>query len=97
MNTYQILKQEGRQEKARSTVFRGRWKNWSAEDLADQAELPLAEVKNLLKGYDKVYKLWEKNKGKTPDVLPQIAHLSEQEVSYLMTFFSQKQKAASEA
>jgi hypothetical protein len=91
MNTYQILRQEGRQEKARSMVLRGKWNKIPAESLADQAELPLAEVKNLLIGYDKVYKLWVKNKGKTPEVLPQIAHLSEQEVSYLMTFFSQKQ------
>jgi hypothetical protein len=89
--------QQGLQQKARLSVLRGKWHNWSAEALADQAELPLFEVNNLLKGYEQVYTLWAKNKGKTPDVLPQIVHLSEQEVSYLMTFFSQKQKAASEA
>jgi hypothetical protein len=96
MNTYQVLRQEGRREHARLTVFRGRWKNWSAEDLADQADLPLPEVNNLLKGYDKAYKFWAKNKGKTTDVVPQIEHLTEQEVSYLMTFFSQKQTLAAD-
>jgi Putative transposase, YhgA-like len=96
MNTYQILRQEGRQEKARLSVLRGKWNNWSAESLADMSELPLLEVGNLLKAYDEVYKLWTKNKGKTPDVLPKIAHLSEQEVSYLMVFFSQKHQVASE-
>lgn len=109
MTTYQSWKieglregrQEGRQEgeakKARLTVLRGKWNKMSAESLADMSELPLSEVNNLLNGYDSVYKLWVKNKGKTPDVLPKIAHLSEQEVSYLMTFFSQKQSAVSEA
>jgi hypothetical protein len=52
--------------------------------------LPLAEVNNLLDGYDKAYQFWLKNKGKSLDVLPKIAHLTEQEVSYLMSFFSQK-------
>ena len=101
MTTYQVFKQEGRQEgrqeKARFIVFRGKWNKIPAESLADMSELPLSEVNNLLNGYDSVYKLWAKNKGKTPDVLPKIAHLSEQEVSYLMTFFSQKQSAVSEA
>jgi hypothetical protein len=97
MTTYQVFKQEGRQEgeakKARLSVLRGKWNNWSAESLADQAELPLSEVNNLLNGYDKVYQSWMKYKGKTPDVLPKIAHLSEQEVGYLFDFFSQKHQA----
>ena len=74
-------------------ILRGKWNGLSAEILADQTELPLLEVNNLLKGYEEVFKLWTKNKGKTPDVLPKIAHLSEQEVGYLMLFFSQKQNA----
>jgi hypothetical protein len=94
MTTYQSWKtagrQEGRQETKRLTVLRGRWSKLPAEILADQAELSLAEVNNMLKGYDEVYKLWAKNRGKTTDVLPKIEHLSEQEVSYLMTFFSQR-------
>jgi hypothetical protein len=100
MTTYQILRQEGRQEgrqeKARLTVLRGKWYNSSAEALADTAELPLVEVKNMLMAYDKVYKFWTKNKGKTVDVLPKIEHLSEQELSYLMAFFTQKHQAISD-
>jgi hypothetical protein len=100
MTTYQVLRQEGRQEgeakKARLSVLRGKWNSWSAESLADQAELPISEVNNLLNGYDNVYKLWLKNKGKAPDVLPKIAHLTEQEVGYLFDFFSQKHQAQSD-
>jgi hypothetical protein len=100
MTTYQVLRQEGRQEgearKARLAVLRGKWNNWSAESLADQAELPLLEVHNLFNGYDKVYETWLKNKGKKPDVLPKIAHLTEQEVGYLFDFFSQKNQAQSD-
>ncbi len=86
-------KLEGEAKKARLAVLRGKWNNWSAESLADMSELPLVEVKNLLKGYDDAYKLWMENKGKTLDVFPKIAHLSEQEVSYLMAFFTQKHQA----
>jgi hypothetical protein len=89
-------KQEGEARKARLSVLRGKWNNWSAESLADQAELPISEVNNLLNGYDNVYKLWSKNKGKAPDVLPKIAHLTEQEVGYLFDFFSQKHQAQSD-
>jgi hypothetical protein len=100
MNTYQILRQEGRQEgrqeKSRLIVFRGKWNNLSAESLADMSELPLSEVNNLLNGYDNVYKSWQKNKGKAPDVLPKVAHLTDQEVSYLFDFFSQKHQAHSD-
>ncbi len=100
MTTYQSWKtegrQEGRQEKARLSVLRGKWNAWTAESLADQAELPISEVNNLLNGYENVYNFWKKNKGKMPDVLPKIAHLSDQEVSYLMAFFTQKQSAVSE-
>jgi hypothetical protein len=89
-------KQEGETKKARLTVLRGKWNNWSAESLADMSELPLSEVNNLLNGYDNVYKLWLKNKGKAPDALPKIVHLTEQEVGYLFDFFSQKHQAQSE-
>ena len=77
--------------------MRGKWSNLSAESLSDLAELPLLEVNNLLKGYDEVLELWTKNKGKTPKVLPKITHLSKEEVSYLMAFFSQKHSAAAAA
>jgi hypothetical protein len=60
------------------------------------SELSLSEVNNLLNGYDNVYKLWSKNKGKAPDILPKIAHLTEQEVGYLFNFFSQKHQAQSD-
>jgi hypothetical protein len=100
MTTYQLWKiegrQEGKQEKARLTVLRGKWNNWSAESLADQAELPLSEVNNLLNGYDNVYKLWLKNKGKATKAVPEIEHLSKQEVSYLLAFFTQKHQANSD-
>ena len=99
MTTYQFWKNEGikeaRQEietkQARLLVLRGKWNDWKAEALADMSELPLAEVNDLLAGYDNVYKFWLKSKGKAPDVLPKIAHLSDQEIGYLMAFFTQKQ------
>jgi hypothetical protein len=77
-------------------VLRGKWYSVSAEILADQVELPLLEVNNLLNGYNKVYQFWTKNNGKTPEVLPKIAHLSKQEVSYLMAFFTEKHQASSD-
>jgi hypothetical protein len=102
MTTYQIWvnkgkvegKVEGLQEKARLTVLRGKWNKLPAEVLADQAELPLAEVNNLLKAYDKVHELWLKNKGKVTEAVSEIEHLSKQEVRYLLTFFTQKYQAA---
>jgi hypothetical protein len=102
--TYQYLKeeamsegkQEAEQEKAHLTVLRGRWKNLPLDSLADLAELPLTEVNNLIKGYDKVFELWTKNNGRTFNELPEIDHLSKHEVSYLMTFFTQKHQLASE-
>jgi hypothetical protein len=112
MTTYQFWKNEGvkearqeiRQEgykegeakKARVLVLRGKWNGWSAESLADMSELPLSEVHNLLSGYENAYKFWLKSKGQTPNVLPKITHLSDQEVGYLMTFFTQKQSPVSE-
>ena len=104
MTTYQLWKseglKEGRQEgetkKARLAVLRGKWNGWKAESLADQAELPLSEVNNLISGYENIYKFWIKNKGKTSEILPKIMHLSDQEVGYLMTFFTQKQSSVSE-
>jgi hypothetical protein len=108
MTTYQTWvnkglkegRQEGRQEgetkKARLSVLRGKWNGWTAESLADQAELPLSEVNNLLNGYDAIYKLWSKNKGQTPDALPEIAHLTKLEVGYLFDFFSQKYQTHSD-
>jgi hypothetical protein len=89
-------RQEGLQEKARLIVLRGRWNSWSAEELADSAELPLAEVNNLLKGYDKAHELWLKNKGKLTEAVPEIEHLSKQEVRYLLTFFTQKYQASAD-
>jgi Putative transposase, YhgA-like len=102
--TYQYLKeeamsegkQEAEQEKARLTVLRGKWNKLPAEALADSAELPLAEVNNLLKAYDKVHELWLKNKGMAMETVPEIEHLSKQEVRYLLTFFTQKYQAAAE-
>lgn len=104
MTTYQIWVKkgekkgikEGESKKARLVVLRGKWRNFSAEDLADQTELPLTKVKNLFKGYDMAYTFWLKNIGKATDTLPEIAHLSDEEVRYLMDFFTQKQSLVSE-
>ena len=98
MTTYQFWKNEGikeaHQERVRLAVLRARWHDCEAESLADTLELPLSEVNDLLAAYDNVYKFWVKSKGKAPDVLPKITHLSDQEVGYLMAFFTQKQSAA---
>ena len=100
MNTYQVLRQEGRQEgrqeNARLTVLRGKSNKIPTETLAYLSDLPLIDVNNLLKGYDKAYTFWLKSKGKAPAELPLIDYLSEQEVTYLMKFFSQKQQSATE-
>lgn len=100
--TYQVWKREGRQEglqegmskgeikKARSMVLRGIWKGLSADLLADQSELPYAEVVNLFKGYDKVYQFWLSNKN-SRDKLPVVAHLSKEEVIYLLNLFDKEQ------
>jgi Putative transposase, YhgA-like len=105
MNTYQALRyegllaglqegrQEGRQEgltiKARLVVLRGRFRGASAEFLADQSELTLIEVENMLKGYDEVYKFWANVKTDKKAPL-EVAYLSEQEVHYLLKLFSEK-------
>jgi flagellar biosynthesis/type III secretory pathway protein FliH len=101
MNTYQAFRQEGRQEglqeglqtgekrKARLSVLRGRQQGASVEFLAKQLELPYAEVENIIKGYDEVYQFWT-NKQHHKNTLLEVAHLSEQEVRYLMDLFSQK-------
>jgi hypothetical protein len=93
MNTYQALRQEGRQEgrheRARLDILRGRFKGASADFLAYQSELPLAEVENMLKGYDKVYQFWA-NKKQDKGAILEVAHLSEQEVRYLMNLFTEK-------
>ena len=96
MTTYQYWVNKGEKKQAHLTVLRGRWNNLSAEILADQAELSLKKVGNLIAGYDKAYAFWLKNKGKTLKSLPAIAHLTEEEVSYLMAFFTQKQSLVSE-
>ena len=87
---------KGKKEQAHLTVLRGRWNNLSAEILADQAELSLKKVENLIVAYDKTCAFWLKNKGKAVESLPKIAHLTEEEVSYLMAFFTQKQNIAAE-
>ncbi len=93
MNTYQVLRQEGKIEgeieKAHLMILRGRWKGATIDFLADQSELPYIEVDNLLKGYDKVYEYWQNNK-KDKETLMKITVLSAQEVDYLMNLFSKK-------
>lgn len=101
MNTYQALRQEGRQEglqeglqkgdqrRARLVILRGRLRGASSDFLADQAELPLLEVENMFKGYDEVMQFWS-NKKAIKKVLPEVAHLSEQEVQYLLKLFNEK-------
>ena len=78
---------EGEMKKARLVVLRGRWKGASADFLADQIELPYQDVENLFKAYDKVYRLWQKNKD-NKDYTPKIEHLSAQEVRYLIDLFN---------
>ena len=82
---YDSLIDEGSMKQARLMVLRGKWRGASVDFLADQSALPLTKVKNMLKGYDAVYQLWSNNK---PVV--GIAHLSEEEVSYLVNLFGEK-------
>ena len=94
MTTFQVMrlegKAEGKVEKAHLMILRGRWKGASAEFLADQSELSYSEVDKLLKGYDKAYEFWKNNKKDKKSAAP-IAHLSEQEVNYLMDLFNTTQ------
>jgi Putative transposase, YhgA-like len=97
MNTYQALRYEGRQEgrqegireRARLDILRGRFRGASAELLSDISELPLGEVENMFKSYDEVYQFWV-NKKVDKKVILEVAHLSEQEVRYLLKLFSDK-------
>jgi Putative transposase, YhgA-like len=97
MNTYQALRYEGRQEgrqegireRARLGVLRGRFRGVSVDILADQAEMQLVDVENMLKSYDDVYQFWAKEK-KDKKAIVQVAHLSEEEVRYLIKLFNEK-------
>jgi hypothetical protein len=89
----QIWKQEGKIEyyieKARSTVLRGKWKGATTSFLADISELPYTDVENMLKEYDKIYLLWQKNKlSNIPTI--ETKYLTEQEVKYLIDLFGKK-------
>lgn len=98
LTTYQVWKrdglkegrQKGRQEgktiKARLMVLRGRWKGASADFLADQSELPLIDITNLLTGYDKAYDAWLNKRFEE-----KIEHLSDEEVHYLFDLFNKNQ------
>jgi hypothetical protein len=100
MNTYQVLRQEGKIEgkiegviaKAHLVVLRGKWKGASAEFLADLSELPYLEVEKLFHGYDKAYEFWQNNKKdkKAKETLMKVSVLSEIEVDYLMNLFDKK-------
>jgi hypothetical protein len=97
MNTYQALRYEGRQEgrqegireRARLGVLRGRFRGVPADILADQAEMLLTDVENMLKSYDEVYQFWLKEK-KDRKAIVEVAHLSEEEVRYLIKLFNEK-------
>jgi Putative transposase, YhgA-like len=93
MNTYQTIRQEGLQEgekrRTRLGVLRGRFRGISVDDLADQAELSLLEVENMLKGYDVVLRFWSSKRTDKKAII-EVAHLSEQEVRYLMNLFTEK-------
>ena len=80
-------KTEGEQSKARKMVLRGKWKIAPADFLADQAELSLAEVNNLFKGYDAVYAAWQINRY-VPTENVQTEHLTVAEITYLLDLFS---------
>ena len=93
MNTYQALRQEGRQEgnreRARLVVLRGRFMGASVDFLAKQSELPYIEVQNMHKSYDEVYQFWA-TKRADPKAIIEVAHLSEDEVRYLIGLFNEK-------
>ena len=78
-------RKESTMKKARLVILRGKWKGAAADFLADQSELSLSKVKNMLKGYELVYQLWANNK---PAVA--VDHLTEEEVNYLMNLFGEK-------
>ena len=80
----QKAKIEGKIEKARLTVLRGRRKGFSVADLADISELPYSEVENLIEGYEYVYASWLAKK--TAENIP---YLSKMEVEYLINLFEQ--------
>ncbi len=93
MTTAQVWKQEGKIEgsieKARSTVLRGKWKGYNASALADLSELPYTEVENMLKEYNKIYALWQKNKVSNISLI-ETKYLTEQEVKYLIDLWGKK-------
>jgi hypothetical protein len=90
MTTYQVLRQEGRQEgetnKARLVVLRGRWLGLSVNFLANQSELSISLVENLMKGYNKAFQSWQKKEEPTT-----IEHLTKEEVVYLFGLFEKSQ------
>jgi Putative transposase, YhgA-like len=77
--------EKGAMTKARQMVLRGKWKGLSADYLADLSELPFSEVENMLNAYDALLKLWQKKQQ-----IGTIAHLSDQEVKYLLDLFAKK-------
>ena len=78
--------QEGQTQKARLVVLRGRWKGSSADYLSDISELPYTDVKNLLKGYDQTYLVWQGKMDKDA-----VEYLSSNEVDYLLDLFNKNQ------
>jgi hypothetical protein len=91
MSTYQNILQagklEGKLESKRLMVLRGKWNAIPAAILADQSDMPLQTVKDLLKGYDSVYAFWQKNKGLSTAYLD-TKYLTDAEVKYLLDLFN---------
>jgi hypothetical protein len=79
-------REEGEIKKARRTVLRGRCRGLSMDVLADLSELPLVEVKKLIKGYDQVYALWS-----SKQVVKTAEHLTPTEINYLIDLFNKNQ------
>jgi predicted transposase YdaD len=78
--------EKGEIKKARLTVLRGRCRGLSIDVLADLSELPLVEVKKLIKGYDKTYNIWSSKQD-----VKTVEYLTSAEVNYLIDLFNKNQ------
>ncbi len=77
---------KGALKNARLTVLRGKWRDMTIDYLVDLSQLPQQDVEKMLGDYEKVYQSWLDKKA------VQVAHLSEDEVSYLIHLFGQTPK-----
>jgi Putative transposase, YhgA-like len=78
---------EGELKAKRLMVLRGKWKTAPPDFLADQSELPLDLVNDIMKGYNEVLAFWQKNKT-TDMTYCHTKYLTDEEVKYLLELFN---------